>query len=301
LGEIEMTKIQANDIEIEYEKFGDKANPTLLLVMGLGVQLVGWAEPFCQMIVDKGFHVIRFDNRDVGLSTHFDAAGMPDLEAIGLARREGVQMSGAPYYLVDMGDDAAGLLDALGIDKAHVVGASLGGYIVQEMAIKHREKLLSMTSIMSTTGRRSLPTATPEATTAVMSRPLGTDHNAILADALKTQKAISGPKYPPIESEVYAHTKLSMARNIDPIGIARQMAAIASSPDRVQGLATVTTPTLVIHGTDDPLVPVTGGKDTASCIPNARLELIDGMGHFIPSTLWQPIADLICEHALSNQ
>ncbi len=291
-----MASIKANGIEIEYEEFGDKSNPTLLLVMGLGMQMVGWPQDFCEMIAAKDFHVIRYDNRDTGLSTHFHDAGMPDMMAIGAALMTGKKPNSS-YYLNDMGHDAAGLLDALDIEHAHVVGASMGGMIVQDLAINHSHRLLSMTSIMSTTGRQGLPQATPEAMNVLMSRPEGDDEETLLAHAYKSQQTISGSKYPPIEEDVHARTKESMARNVDPAGIARQMAAIVASGDRVADLANVDTPTLVIHGTEDPLVPVSGGEDTAKCIPNAKLELIEGWGHTMPRVLWQPIADMITDHA----
>lgn len=293
-----MAQVKANGIEIEYEEFGDKSKPTLLLVMGLGMQMVGWPQPFCQMIADKGFHVIRFDNRDTGLSTHFHDAGMPDMVAIGAALMSGKKPESC-YFLSDMGNDAAALLDALNIEKAHVVGASMGGMIVQDLAINHSHRLLSMTSIMSTTGRKDLPQATPEAMAVLMSRPEGDDEATLLAHAYKSQQTISGSKYPAVEEDVYTRTRESMARNIDPVGIARQMAAIVASGDRVAGLGKVGTPTLIIHGTEDPLVPVSGGEDTAKCIPNAKLELIEGWGHTLPRVLWQPIADMITGHALS--
>jgi pimeloyl-ACP methyl ester carboxylesterase len=293
-----MAQVKANGIEIEYEEFGDKSKPTLLLVMGLGMQMVGWPQAFCEMIADKGFHVIRFDNRDTGLSTHFHDAGMPDMVAIGAALMAG-EKPDTCYLLEDMGRDAAGLLDALNIEKAHVVGASMGGMIVQDLAINHSHRLLSMTSIMSTTGRRDLPQATPAAMEVLMSRPDGNDEDTLLAHAFRSQQTISGSKYPPIKEEVYARTRESMARNIDPAGIARQMAAIVASGDRVADLAKVNTPALIIHGTEDPLVPVSGGEDTAKCIPNAKLELIDGWGHTLPKELWQPIADMITGHALN--
>jgi pimeloyl-ACP methyl ester carboxylesterase len=291
-----MAQVKANGIEIEYEEFGDTSKPTLLLVMGLGMQMVGWPQHFCEMIAEKGFHVIRFDNRDTGLSTHFHEAGMPDMTAIGAALMSGKKPESS-YYLNDMGRDAAGLLDALNIEKAHVVGASMGGMIVQDLAINHAHRLLSMTSIMSTTGRQGLPQATPEAMAVLMSRPEGDDEATLLAHAYKSQQTISGSKYPPIEEDVHSRTRESMARNIDPAGIARQMAAIVASGDRVTDLGKVNIPTLVIHGTEDPLVPVSGGEDTAKCIPNAKLELIEGWGHTLPRVLWQPIADMITGHA----
>ena len=293
-----MANVKANGINIEYEKFGDKSKPALLLVMGLGMQMVGWPQNFCEMIATKDFHVIRFDNRDTGLSTHFHDAGMPDMMAIGAALMAG-EKPDSSYFLNDMGHDAIGLLDALDIEKAHVVGASMGGMIVQDLAINHGNRLLSMTSIMSTTGRQDLPSATPEAMEVLMSRPKSDDEATLLAHAYKSQQTISGSKYPPVEDDVYARTKESMARNVDPAGIARQMAAIVASGDRVAELANVSTPTLVIHGTDDPLVPVSGGEDTANCIPNAKLELIDGWGHTLPRVLWQPIVDMITSHAVA--
>jgi len=291
-----MAQVTANGINIEYEEFGERSKPPLLLVMGLGMQMVGWPRDFCQMIADKGFYVVRFDNRDTGLSSHFHDAGMPDMAAIGAALMNGEKPDSC-YYLSDMGSDAAALLDALNIDKAHVVGASMGGMIVQDLAINHPQRLLSMTSIMSTTGRSDLPQATPEAMEVLMSRPSGDDENSLLAHAFKSQQTISGSKYPPVREDVDARTRESMARNIDAAGVARQMAAIVASGDRVAGLAKIDTPTLVIHGSEDPLVPVSGGEDTARCIANAKLKVIEGWGHTLPRVLWQSIADMITGHA----
>ena len=290
-----MPNVSANNIDIEYEEFGEVSKPSVLLVMGLGMQMVGWPRDFCQMIADKGFHVVRFDNRDTGLSSHFYQAGMPNMLAIGTALMSGTKPDSC-YYLSDMGNDAAALLDALDIEKAHVVGASMGGMIAQELAINHPQRLLSMTSIMSTTGRADLPKASPAAMEVLMSRPTGDDEESLLDHAFKSQQTISGSKYPPVKVDVDARTRESMARNIDAAGVARQMAAIAASGDRVAGLAEVDIPTLVIHGSEDPLVPVTGGEDTARCIANAKLEIIDGWGHTLPRVLWQRIADMIGGH-----
>ena len=296
-----MARIQANDIEIEYDEFGRKGDPVILLVMGLGMQMIAWHRDFCQLFVDQGFRVVRFDNRDVGLSTHFHELGMPSMLSLLTSRITGRGIKNPPYLLKDMADDTVGLLDALDIDQVHIVGASMGGYISHEVAIHHSHRLKSMTSIMSSTGRPGLPGSKFKATMALASMPRNPDEETLMNHAYKVQKVLSGSKYPPSKEDVIERTKASMARNVDPKGVGRQMAAISASGDRVQGLSSIPTPTLVIHGTEDPLVTVDGGRDTAEVIPNSRLELIDGWGHTMPREVWQPIADLIMDHVRNHE
>ncbi len=292
-----MPQIQANGIQLEYETYGDKANPPLLLVMGLGAQLTLWPIELVEALVARGYYVIRYDNRDIGLSQKFGHAGVPNFRRVALKRLFGIR-SKLPYRLSDMAADAAGLLDALGIAKAHVVGASMGGMIVQLLAIEHPEKILTMTSIMSTTGNRKLPPPQPEAMKALLNRaPEGATLDQVMPIGMHVSRAIGSPGFPASEDRLRANITRDFSRSFYPQGAARQISAIVDDGDRRKRLAKVTTPTLVIHGVHDPLVPVEGGRDTAAAIPNAELIEIDGMGHDLPLELVEQIADAIAEHA----
>jgi pimeloyl-ACP methyl ester carboxylesterase len=289
-----MPQVTANGISIEYDTFGDSSSRPLLLVMGLGAQMTRWPEEFCEMLVEQGHYVIRFDNRDIGLSHKFDEAGVPDMAQLLLQAQSGQQVEVA-YNLDDMADDAAGLLDALGIDTAHVCGASMGGMIVQTMAIRHGPRLRSMVSIMSSTGNPELPKSTPEASAALVS-PAGTTLEEVLDRAVSVARVVGSPAYQAEVDEIRERARADYERSFYPMGVARQMAAIAASGNRRPHLSSVTTPTLVIHGKDDPLVPLAGGIDTCEAIPGARLEVIEGMGHDLPKPLWGTIAQQISEH-----
>ena len=292
-----MPQITANGISIEYETYGDKANPPLLLVMGLGAQLTLWPIELVEALVARGYYVIRYDNRDIGLSQKFGTHGIPNFRRVALKRMFGIR-SKLPYRLSDMAADAAGLLDALGIAKAHVVGASMGGMIVQLLAIEHPEKILTMTSIMSTTGNRKLPPPQPEAMKALLNRaPAGASLDQVMPIGIQVNRAIGSPKYPADEAVIRARVERDFKRSFYPEGAARQISAIMDDGDRRKRLAKVTTPTLVIHGVHDPLVPVEGGRDTAAAIKGAKLLEIDGMGHDLPLQLVEQIADAIAEHA----
>ncbi|TPG12703.1 alpha/beta fold hydrolase [Sphingomonas oligophenolica] len=285
-------KVAANGIEIEVESFGADDAPAMLLIMGLGAQLTRWSIPFVEALVARGYRVIRYDNRDVGLSTKFDAAGAPKL-----ARIMGLAMIGVkarvPYTLDDMAADAIGVLDALGIDRAHIVGASMGGMIAQLVAAHYPERTLSLTSIMSTTGNRSLPRATKEATAVLMDRPKTRDRETIIAHAVRAAAVIGSPGYRVEAGELRAKVVRDFERMHYPAGFARQIAAITVGGDRRKRLAAITAPTLVIHGTDDPLVPIAGGRDTAASIPGAVLHEMPGMGHDLPEPLIPTVCDLI--------
>lgn len=287
-----MAQAAANGIKIEYERFGPEDAAPLLLIMGLGAQLTLWPVELCEALVARGFHVIRYDNRDVGLSTKFDAAGVPDLPAV-----LGAVMSGqdprVAYHLGDMAADAVGLLDALGIETAHIVGASMGGMIAQLVAATYPDRTRSLTSIMSTTGNPLLPPATPAAIAALMSRPQGGDVDSLVEFGVNTARVIGSPAYPADEAALRARVRRDFERSFYPAGFARQMAAIYANGDRRGRLAKVSAPTLVIHGTADPLVPVEGGRDTAASILGAELIEIDGMGHDLPLPLVDRIADAI--------
>ncbi|GAA6155453.1 alpha/beta hydrolase [Pyruvatibacter sp. HU-CL02332] len=273
-----MPQANANGLSFEYETFGDKANPPLLLIMGVGCQLVMWPESFCNGLADLGFHVIRYDNRDVGLSSKIDEAGAPDIMAAVTAQLTGQPVT-SPYSLDDMADDAAGLMDALGIDTAHVVGASMGGMIAQLVATRHPAKVKSMVSIMSTTGNPDVPPAKPEAMAALLTPPADTSREGMIQQGVDMWKVIGSPKYPGTDEELRAVAAASVDRMVCPEGFGRQVLAILAAPARNDALAKVTAPTMVLHGADDPLVPVEGGKDTADAIPGARLEIVEGMGH----------------------
>lgn len=292
-----MPQITANGIQLEYEAYGEKANPPLLLVMGLGAQLTLWPIELVEALVARGYYVIRYDNRDIGLSQKFGAHGIPNFRRVALKRLFGIR-SKLPYRLSDMAADAAGLLDALGIAKAHVVGASMGGMIVQLLAIEHPEKVLTMTSIMSTTGNRKVPPAKPEAMAALLNRaPEGATLEQVMPIGITVSRAIGSPGYPADEARLKERIERDFKRSFYPEGAARQISAIVDDGDRRKRLAKVTTPTLVIHGVHDPLVPVEGGRDTAAAIPNSTLLEIDGMGHDLPLELVDQIADAIAAHA----
>lgn len=293
-----MPQTTANGITIEFDTFGDPAERPLLLVMGLGAQMTRWRPEFCEQLADHGHYVIRFDNRDVGLSHKFDHAGVPNMAQVFMQAQAGQPVS-APYSLDDMADDATGVLDALGVERAHVCGASMGGMIVQTMALRHPHRLRSMTSIMSTTGNPELPPATPEAMAALMS-PAGTTLNEVLERAVSVQRIIGSPGYPDDADAIRARAQSDYERCFYPVGVARQMAAIAASGNRKPRLASVATPTLVIHGKDDALVPLAGGIDTHAAIPGANLAVFDGMGHDLPEPLWDEIVALIARHTAAH-
>lgn len=293
-----MAQVTANGIEIEYDTFGDASARPLLLVMGLGAQMTRWREAFCEMLVDSGHYVIRFDNRDVGLSQKFDHAGVPNMAEI-VAQAAAGQPVGAPYTLDDMADDAVGMLDALGIERAHVCGASMGGMVVQAMAVRHAPRLRSMVSIMSSTGNPDLPPSTPEAMSALLS-PAGTTVDEVLDRAVHIARTIGSPAYPDDAVAIRERARADFERAFYPVGVARQMAAIAVAGNRRPLLAGVRTPTLVIHGIDDPLVPLAGGIDTHEAIPGSRLEVFEGMGHDLPEALWTDIVRHISEHTRAH-
>jgi pimeloyl-ACP methyl ester carboxylesterase len=276
-------------LDIAYERFGDPDRPPLLLVMGLGTQMLGWPDGFCSALTARGVHVIRFDNRDIGLSTHLTNAGAPDLRAVMRG-----DVSSAPYRLSDMGGDVVGLLDELELDSAHLVGASMGGMIAQLLAVEHPRRVRSLTSIMSNTGDRSVGQATPRALAALMSPPAATRGEAI-ERTVSILRVTGSPGFDLDEAELRRRTGLAFDRSHDPLGVARQFAAIGASGDRTDALRSVSVPTLVVHGADDPLVSVSGGRATARSIPGAELVVYDGMGHNLPRELWADMARRIGE------
>ena len=275
-----MPTATANGIELYYETHGDPAGRPLLLVMGLGAQLTLWRPEFCELLAREGFFVIRSDNRDVGLSSKIEGGPVPDL-----ARAMAGDHSTASYTLWDMADDAVGLLDALGIAQAHVVGASMGGMIVQCMVIAHPERVRSVTSIMSTTGNPEVGQPQPEAMAALLAPP-PTSREAAIEQGLRTWRVIGSPAYPPDEAVLREQLAADYDRCFFPQGTARQLAAILATGDRTAALREVRKPALVIHGEADPLVTLSGGQATAAAIPGARLLTFPGMGHDLPPALY---------------
>ncbi len=278
--------VTANRISVAYETFGSPADEPLLLVMGLATQMLGWDEELCARLVENGYFVVRFDNRDVGLSTHLHAAGSPDLGAV-LAG----DTSAAPYTLEDMADDTAALITALGLGSAHVVGASMGGKIAQTLAARHPATVRSLTSIMSTPSP-AIGAATEQAA-AVLLRPAARGRDQAVDAAVETYQVIGSPGFPMDEQRLRAVAARSYDRGYDPAGTVRQFAAIWASGDRRSALTGVRVPTLVIHGEDDPLVQLDGGRATAEVIAGARLVTFPGMGHDLPRALWPQIVDLV--------
>jgi pimeloyl-ACP methyl ester carboxylesterase len=291
-----MAQMTANGISIEYESFGDPGQPALLLIMGLGAQLTLWPIELVDALVARGFHVVRYDNRDVGLSTKFDSTGVPDIPTIMMKAFTGQPIT-VPYTLSDMAADAAGVLDALGIARAHIVGASMGGMIAQLVAANHPGHTLSLTSIMSSSGNPALPPAKPEAMEVLTSRPANLDAATIIEFSVKAAGVIGSPGYQSDPVRLLNRARADFERSYSPAGFARQMAAIIADGDRRTRLATISAPTLVIHGDGDPLVPVEGGRDTAASIKGADFLVIPGMGHDVPLQLVDQIADAIAKVA----
>ena len=279
-----MARAKANGIEIEYETFGSRTDPALLLIMGLGAQLTLWPETICEGLAAQGFFVVRYDNRDVGLSTDFDAWGMPDLMGAFAKLMKGETVD-APYLLSDMASDATGLLDALEIDRAHMVGGSMGGMIAQVIAATYPQRTRSLVSIMSTSGRPGLPLGKPEALAMLSAQPEGTEREQLIAHGIKLRTVISGPGYPTEPAAMRALVERNIDRRYYPPGAARQYLAIMASGPRVDLLKTVTVPTLVLHGEDDPLLPVECGRDVAALVPGAKIETFPGWGHDVPEQM----------------
>jgi pimeloyl-ACP methyl ester carboxylesterase len=271
-----------DDCKLYYETFGSPSDPTLLLVNGLGSQCINYKPEWCERFVAAGFHVIRFDNRDVGLSTHFTDASLDD--------------NGAAYSLADMAADAVAVLDAAGVDKAHVAGVSMGGMIVQQLAIHHRQRLLTMTSIMSRTGEEGYGQATPEAQ-AVLMTPGSTDRETAVQRAIKGLHLWGSPEFAN-EVRWRRDAEAAFDRACDPAGVARQFFAIHAAGSWADDLPGVTTPTLVIHGDKDTLIDISGGRRTAALIPGAKFVEINGMGHDYPPELWDRLVSEIASFCL---
>lgn len=291
-----MPQLPVNGLQIEYDTFGTVNDEPLLLIMGLGTQMTAWSPDFCNTLAAHGHYVIRFDNRDVGLSTKFHGAKAPSRFHYMLNHIFDRRLK-VPYSLTDMASDAAGVLDALDIESAHIVGASMGGMIAQLLTAGHPERARSLTSLMSTSGDPKLPSARPEVVKQLfLRRPAKSDPAVLLEHSIRSLQLISSPGYPRSDDDWRELVSASLARSFYPEGFARHVAAIIADGSRVQRLKTIRKSTLVIHGKDDPLVPVECGIDTANHIKGAKLKIIDGMGHDLPPQLIDRLTSLIAEH-----
>lgn len=291
-----MSQVQANGIQLEYEAFGQSGDPAILLIMGLGGQMILWPEEFCRELAAGGFHVIRYDNRDVGLSTRIAHARRVNLMRAGFLATLGLPVS-APYTLQHMTEDALGLMDALKLPSAHVVGVSMGGMIAQTLAAHHAGRVKTLTTIMSSSGSRRLPGPSFKIRMRLVSRPEHSDRESMIRHSMQTWRLIGSPRYPASESELRQKVERSFDRAHYPAGLARQLLAIMASGSRSRLLKNVNAPTLVIHGEQDPLIPVAAAYDLARRIPGARMELIPGMGHDLPAELLPKISGMILDHA----
>jgi pimeloyl-ACP methyl ester carboxylesterase len=289
-----VARVKANGIEIEYETAGNKSDPALLMVMGLGAQLTIWPDSLFQGLAQRGFYVIRFDNRDTGLSAGFDSWGVPNIPAAIQKVMKGEKVD-APYLLKDMAADAIGLLDALGIQRAHMMGASMGGMIVQIVAAQYPERTRSMVSIYSTSGRPGLPPGKPEALAMLGSQPEGPSREQRVAHGMKLRRTIGSPGYPTPDDELRAFVEKNVDRRWWPEGAARQYLSVIASGDRVELLKTVKVPALVLHGEEDPLLPVEGGRDVARLVPGAEIETWPGWGHDFPKALIPKVIDRVTQ------
>jgi len=293
-----MPAVFANGLTIEYESLGDPADPAIVLIMGLGMQLVGWPDEFCRRLAAEGYHVVRFDNRDCGRSSRIRRWSSPLLAFT--AARLGLPVL-APYSLEDMAKDTVALMDALGIGKAHVVGASMGGMIAQVLAARFPHRVFSLTSMMSASGRRKGARPRKEALRVFLRRPPAhADVAAVIAYLVDVFTVIGSPGFPTERPLLQQRITGWVRRAYDPAGTTRQLLAVMASGDRRRLLQRIVAPTLVIHGADDPLVPVEAGRDTARNIPGARLLVIDGMGHDLPDALLPRLAKEIAGHCRNS-
>ena len=293
-----MPQIEANGLDIEFESFGSESAETILLVMGLGAQLTQWPLALCHALVVKGYRVVRFDNRDSGLSSRIERDRAFAVSDAFFALASG-KTSLAPYSLSDMAADTVGLMDALGIDRAHIVGASMGGMIAQHIAAEYPERCLSLTSIMSSSGNPMLPP--PKARVLGLFMPQATgarDPQSVIEQGIKTYEVIGSPGFPTDAKTLREWCERDAARAYYPQGVMRQMAAVLSDGDRRPLLRQISVPTVVLHGRDDPVVPVAGGEDTAANIVGAELRVINGMGHDMPLALIDQIVDAIVSAAV---
>ena len=296
-----MPNITANRLSLEYEDRGDRSNPVMLLIMGLGQQMIAWPEAFVQALVEAGFRVIRYDNRDVGRSSWWNGRRAVSLSLSLAARRVGLRLP-VPYTLTDMADDGLALMDALDISAAHVVGASMGGMIAQVLTAKTPKRVLSLSLIMSSSGARGLPGAAPEIQSRLLGRlPKDATRAQLLERSAETVKMISYPDPMRPFSEFQTMVEQAAERGYNPRGVVRHLLAIIADGSRVQRLSTIQAPTLILHGAADRLIPVACGIDLAKRIPGARLEIIEQMAHDIPPSQLPKIVSLIAEHARASR
>ena len=285
-----MPRAKVNGIELEYETFGSPDDRPLLLIAGLGAQMISWEDDFCAQIAARGFHVIRFDNRDSGLSTRMEDAGFPDMAAA---------FGGNPqpaYQLEDLADDAVGVLDALGIRAAHVVGASMGGFIAQTFALNHPDRVLSLTSIMSGPGGEDEVAPRPEGAAVLIASPPATREERV-EQAMGFRRVLLGSGDPFDEAFELRRASRAIDRAYYPVGVGRQLVAILAAKSRLARLKDLRLPTLVIHGNDDVLVPVENGRLVAEAVPGARYVEFEGMGHALPRRVWPQVLAAIDEIA----
>jgi pimeloyl-ACP methyl ester carboxylesterase len=288
-------QIRSNGIVIETEMHGAPDAAPVLMITGLGMQLTAWPAPLLSALQAGGMRPIVFDNRDIGLSTGFDDRGRANLFKAGMQYGFGLPVRSA-YTLADMADDALGLLDALGVARAHVVGVSMGGMIAQLLTARAPDRIATATLMMTTSGARHLPGPTPLARLAMLSRPRGREIEALVDHGAGVLRSIASPAFPPDERQLRARVEAAVRRSYRPEGLARQLVAIMASGDRSAAVRTIARPVLVLHGQADPLVPAACGADLAQKIPGARLELVDGMGHDLPEPLLPRLAHILLEH-----
>jgi pimeloyl-ACP methyl ester carboxylesterase len=284
-------QIKTNGLSLEVEDHGSPQGEPLVLIMGLGMQLVAWPDDFVASLVAQGFRVIRFDNRDIGLSQSFEHLGVPRVGLAMLKHALGFAVR-SPYSLADMAADTAGVLDELGIPSAHICGASMGGMIAQHVAARHASRVKSLTLMMTSSGARHLPHPTLKVRAALVSRPPAASNiDALVAHYVRIYRLIGSPGYPTPLAELSARMESAVRRSYRPAGVTRQLVAIAADGDRSALLREISRPTQVIHGRDDPLVPLPAGEDLATKIAGARIDVIDGMGHDLPTPLWPRFVD----------
>ncbi|MGH8726946.1 MAG: alpha/beta fold hydrolase [Burkholderiales bacterium] len=287
---------KANGIDLVYDSFGKPRDAPLLLIASFGEQMIAWHEEFCTRLAARGYWVIRFDNRDAGLSSKMNNSDVSDTAGLASVFAKGMFVA-APYTLKEMADDTAGLLDTLEIQSAHIVGISMGGMIAQMMAIRHGKRVRTLTSMLSTTGDSMLPSPTQEALKVLLT-PAPVDRAGYVEHCIRSWRVLEGPAFPLDEARAREYAERSYDRGLARAGTARQMRAVMASGSRKQALKGVTVPTLVIHGDADPLVPLAGGMDTANAIPGAKLLVIEGMGHTLSVAAWPRIISAIAEHAI---
>ena len=291
-----MPQYQTNGISLEAETFGDPKHPAMLLIMGLGCQLVVWPDALCEALAAAGFYVVRFDNRDIGLSEKIQGPRDAQFFKNILRSRLGLKVR-APYKLDDLALDTVGLMDALGIQRAHIVGLSMGGMVAQLLALDHADRVLSLTSIMSSSNNPRLPQASAKVQLRLIRRPKGRDTESLIEHGTETWKVLASPKaVPPLEERRALATR-TVTRSIYPRGYIHQLLAILASGSRHQRLPGITVPSLILHGEDDPLIPVAAGRELARLIPGAKIEVLKNMGHDLPTPLLPRIAQLITRHA----